>query len=500
MTTDANGRGKNKNQKLIDARKRLTSTGGDPMTPQDIAEEMNAFLWALHQQTQGSPEPTTLDHRYVSSYEAGRHWWPSHQYRAAWRHALRVETDTELGFTPKRRRRGNPTSSGETTVSTARLAVAGTDSRHPGATDSRLPSASPATPRPPRVGVMRDLDPRLDTVRPSVFAGPPEAGPPEDIIDVLSRIQKLNRTVDPTIVDHLQQNLRHTLSQYEELDHSSLNPVLLRQRNWIDSLLDECSHPRQRQQLFQIAAATSGVLGYITVGRAAFPLARAYCLEAFHLGEFSEDSNLQAWARGMQSFCEYYARNYQDALDLARDGLTYAQRGSQSVRLAINGVARAMGKLGDVDGVHRAVDGAYELMSHNDVPSGVPSSIALECYSAAQTAGNAATAYVSLGMPDLVQQYVELALPDISASGSPWSRSLVMIDLAFSLVRSEEPDLDRAADLAVDALAISDGRPIISVRQRTSELIRDAFERWGDTRQISAIREAAASTMNVTRS
>lgn len=106
MATSSNSRGKN--QQLIEARKRLTSATGDPMTPQGVAEAMNAFLWEQHQKTKGSPKPTTLDHRYVASYEAGRHWWPSKQYRAAWRYALRVETDAELGFTPKRRRRSKP--------------------------------------------------------------------------------------------------------------------------------------------------------------------------------------------------------------------------------------------------------------------------------------------------------------------------------------------------------------------------------------------------------
>ena len=102
-----------KNQKLIDARLRLTSAAGDPWMPQDVAEEMNAFLWARYQKEiqkgERSRQPTTLDHRYVSGYESGRHWWPTSQYRAAWRHALRVETDAELGFTPKRMRRGRPT-------------------------------------------------------------------------------------------------------------------------------------------------------------------------------------------------------------------------------------------------------------------------------------------------------------------------------------------------------------------------------------------------------
>ncbi len=73
-----------------------------------------------------------------------------------------------------------------------------------------------------------------------------------------------------------------------------------------------------------------------------------------------------------------------------------------------------------------------------------------------------------------------------------------MIDLAVSLIRPKEADLDRAAKLVLDALSISEGRPVISVQQRTSEFVRDASERWGNIRQVSAIRDAA-STLEVRR-
>ena len=170
-----------------------------------------------------------------------------------------------------------------------------------------------------------------------------DQGITEDVIDVLGRIQRLSRTVNPEIVQHLQDNLRYTIVRYEKLEHSRIVPTLLKQRAWVDELLDECSHPRQRQRLFEIAAAASGVLGYVAVGRGDYPLARAYCLEAFHLSDFAQDTNLQAWARGLQSFCEYYAGQYGEALRLAEDGLNYAQSGPQSVRLTVNGIAGPAG-------------------------------------------------------------------------------------------------------------------------------------------------------------
>jgi hypothetical protein len=197
----------------------------------------------------------------------------------------------------------------------------------------------------------------------------------------------------------------------------------------------------------------------------------------------------------MQSFCEYYAGHYDDALRLAEDGLTYAKSGPQSIRITINGVARARGKLGDAQGVHRAVGEAYDLLARNDIPAGMPSSITLGSYSAAQTASNAATAYVALGMTGKVQHFVHLALPDISASESPWSRSLVMIDLAMSHISSADGhggDLDQASSLVLNALAISANRPVISVTQRTSEFVRDAARRWGAVRQVTAVRDTAA--------
>ncbi len=312
----------------------------------------------------------------------------------------------------------------------------------------------------------------------------------EDVIDVLRRLHRMNRSVDPEIIRHLRSNLRDTVKRYGRLDHSKLVPELLKQRTWIESLLQECSHPRERQQLLEVAGGTSGLLGYIAVGRDNFPLGRAYCAEAFKFGEFAQESNLQAWARGLQSFCEYYAEDYDAALRLAVNGLSYSKSGPQSVRLTINGMARAMGKLGDIDGVNRAVDDAYELLSRNDAPSGLPSSITFGSYSATQTASNAATAYVSLGMPEKVQYYVDLAMPGIGTSKSSWSRSLVMIDSAVSMIPSKEADMERASALVLDALTISADRPIMSVQKRAMEFVRDGTQRWGQVRQLGEIRQS----------
>ncbi|MBF6207934.1 hypothetical protein IU483_28195 [Streptomyces gardneri] len=182
-----------------------------------------------------------------------------------------------------------------------------------------------------------------------------------------------------------------------------------------------------------------------------------------------------------------------EALRYAQDGLAHAGCGPQHARLAINGVARAMGKLGDVEGVHRAVDQAYESLSHHSTQAVVPSSISLESYTPAQVAGNAATAYLSLAMPEKVKQYAKLALPEMNDTNSLWGRSLVMIDLARSHVLAEDADLDAATSIMLDALGVSPGKPMMQVPRRVSEFVHDATARWGDASQLRAVREALAS-------
>jgi hypothetical protein len=68
----------------------------------------------------------------------------------------------------------------------------------------------------------------------------------------------------------------------------------------------------------------------------------------------------------------------------------------------------------------------------------------------------------------------------------------VKIDLAFSFLQSRDADLERAGALAREALEVSAGRPVVSVRQRAAEFIRDATARWGSVPQVEEIREIAA--------
>jgi transcriptional regulator with XRE-family HTH domain len=308
----------------------------------------------------------------------------------------------------------------------------------------------------------------------------------EDAADILARLQRITpQRVNDDVLLLIQGRLDDVVRDYEDLNLTKLTRSLVKQRQWIGELLDNARLPRERQRLYTLASRTSGLLGYAAVNQGRFSLARAYCTEAFHLGDFAGDAELQSWARGTQSFCEYYAGNYEESVRLARDGLDYAGEGVQSVRLAINGEARALGKLRDADGVHRAVERAYAVMGAHDPVAGVSSCVSFGGYSLARTASNAVTAYVALGLPEDVQEHASIAMPEFEASDSKWSQSLIRLDLANSLVTARNPELERASELVREALDISTDRPITSVLQRGKEFVLSARRLNG----LSAVRD-----------
>lgn len=91
--------GKVANQRLIRARQRLASPSGSgqEMSPQELAEAVNAYVWKHH------GRQTNLDRTYINKLENGTHHWPNPQYREALRHILDTPTDAALGFYARRR-------------------------------------------------------------------------------------------------------------------------------------------------------------------------------------------------------------------------------------------------------------------------------------------------------------------------------------------------------------------------------------------------------------
>lgn len=311
-------------------------------------------------------------------------------------------------------------------------------------------------------------------------------------LEIAERIQWVSAScVDDVVLMQLDQMVGDVIAAYERTGPAPLAPQVARQRRWVDRLLRERQHPEQRQHLYLVAAQLSGVLATLALDLGQPATARAYAVKAFQLAGFVRRADVQAWVRGTQSLIEYYAGQYRQARDHARDGQALAGGGTQSVRLAVNGEARALARLGDVRGVDEAVDRAFMSLTDTPPVETLSVSLTLGPYCAARTEGNAATAYLWLGQLDRAREHAEHALPAFDAAGLRGPSALTRLDIAISLILEPgRAEPDRAAVLARDALRIAATQRFRSVAQRAGEFL-DLARPWKDQPGMREVAELA---------
>jgi transcriptional regulator with XRE-family HTH domain len=176
---------------------------------------------------------------------------------------------------------------------------------------------------------------------------------PAEIVARRAELQVSSLTGE--LVAEIEQFLADLPDRYETAGPLTLAPEVVDARRLVHQLLARNQRLKQRARLFELAGQLSGQLSYMAVNLGNFSVAQAYGAEAFELARFIEQDELSAWIRGTQSLAAYYSGDYQRALALAQDGQCYAKGGIQAVRLAVNGEARALGKLHDRSGAADAV-------------------------------------------------------------------------------------------------------------------------------------------------
>lgn len=268
----------------------------------------------------------------------------------------------------------------------------------------------------------------------------------------------------------LEQLVVNVVDRYEAEGPLTLAPETVQARRLVDQLVAGNQRLHQRARLFELAGKLSGQLSYMAINLGNFGAARAYGAEAFELARFIGHDELSAWVRGTQSLAAYYTGDYRQSLVLAQDGQRYAKNGIQAVRLAVNGEARASGKLRDRRGTTAAVTRAYRILERFPSAPGMTPCISFGIYSEARTASNAATAYLAIADTKQVLSYTEYARRIVDASPSQWSRALVRLDAATALLKRKKPEPEGAGLLGSEAIAAARDMRIESIRQRTRDL------------------------------
>ena len=198
--------------------------------------------------------------------------------------------------------------------------------------------------------------------------------------------------------------------------------------------------------------------------------ARALTTLGFQAGGLAGEGALRGSAREVAAVNEFYAGRPDEALRLARDGLTHVGDGPVRARLVCQ-VARALAALGDVRGAAAALDEAYDLADLIPPDQWGRPGPSFETFNPVEVSYNATTALCLLGRPRAAEEHAELALPKLDAMDAPGFRSVIRLDLALALARQGRLELDRACGLATEAIQISWGRTVASVSGRADQLL-----------------------------
>ncbi|MET9119524.1 hypothetical protein ABZX38_35760 [Streptomyces longwoodensis] len=283
---------------------------------------------------------------------------------------------------------------------------------------------------------------------------------------------------DPALLVMVRESIDDIVNRYEVLGPQLLQGETRLLRRMLHTLLHGRQSAQQRRDLFSLASQASGLLGYMAVNAGRPEHAQAYCVEAESLADMAQDVTAKMWALGTRALGHYYTGDYAASDAAAAAGVALAPRDPQAIRLLINGRARALARLGDRNGANRAIGQALDLSDRQRVlPDGITACISFEPYSPARTLANAVTAHLSLGETQQVQQYADQLEDLIERSDSQWTRALVSLDVASSLLLQEDPDIEQGVALGRAALRAGGATPIRSVYQRATELLHQAY-RW----------------------
>jgi hypothetical protein len=233
--------------------------------------------------------------------------------------------------------------------------------------------------------------------------------------------------------------------------------------------------PPGQTRLWRLAAVQAGLRGWVHNNAGQPKAARASLMEAYRRGVLLEDNQLIAWVRYMQAMVEEYDGHTKDAERYALDGLRYAGTGPQRAILLVEPLTKVSAARGDLEEVDRRVGEAGEIVEQFSAEDHGPFEATiidnLSSYHPVQFATASSTAYARLGRPERTSSAVSSFVPLIEARGS-YRRSYLRLDQALAAIRSNDPDLERAASSAEQGLELSIPSQAAHVGRRLNMILR----------------------------
>jgi tetratricopeptide (TPR) repeat protein len=228
----------------------------------------------------------------------------------------------------------------------------------------------------------------------------------------------------------------------------------------------------EARDLYANAARLCGLLAIASSDRfGCYDAATQHARTAWLCAEKAGHNELKAWVLGVRSTIDFWLGHHGRAAERAAQGRQYVSGGTELVRLA-SLEARARGRLGDEDGVQKAVDlaaSARETVNQEDEASHV-GIFAFPIANQVRCAGNA---HMWLGNPQKLESarrelQAALDLFEAEAQQSYAHISVARVDLAIVELRLRR--LDAAATTMQPVLGLPANRRLEGVVRRSGEL------------------------------
>ncbi|MEU4244245.1 hypothetical protein [Actinoplanes sp. NPDC026619] len=395
------------------------------MTRQELAEAINAYAWEVHGKRKG------YDRSHIAKYEQGIYRWPGVLAREGFRHVLRVNRDSELGFYPNRMR-NDPVNEFTATRETSQQ----TKFETPGF-------------------VRQDL----------------QAGPTLDDVDLVEFV-----TAFEGQTGEFSRELTAAELTAERLDRNfARNPpgeTFNLVRTLMSGVLKELRTPHSlghQRRLTVLAARLAGLRAWASFDMDSHRAAEWWYQVAGSAAEESEAWSLCAWLHGAQSLIPWHRRDMKATTALLEKGLHFAADGSDAtIRAWLFAMyARSLAGLGDrerfADALRLAQENA-EYSSDRDGRHGMDfehGTLDLRYY--------AGVSRLMLGDTDKAEVELHGSLATLPETHIK-ARGVLTLFIADAAVQSG--DICRAVDLTSAALSATEDQPIMPVLQQSRRVRR----------------------------
>jgi transcriptional regulator with XRE-family HTH domain len=308
-----------------------------------------------------------------------------------------------------------------------------------------------------------------------------------ELWDLASAMQASN--VSDDMLDAMEASVLRLHQVHAKVSPAVMLPHLHEHLRAVTSLLQQSQPIRQRRRLCSIAGHLAGLRGWATFDLADRRGARSWYELALQPAAEAEDDALCGWIFGAWSLLPSYDGEPADALTLIRRGQNHAGRSLDAAAQAwLDALeARAHAGLGDARAFHHAQDEANRALDRTR-PEQRRHGMDFDGDRLDVTYYEG-TSLVTLRQPERAQPILDHSL---AVQGQSHVKAHSILRLALATTYVQQREIERACEVAIQALDLPSDQRIGPIDQRAQDLLRE-LEPWRATPAVTRLADRLAT-------